>query len=377
MEFNIALHTIFYITIFIIPGTLLRRFYFSGEFNKEFSQGNLMERFMWTIFSSILVLLISSLFFYFIRIIYNKELLSAISYDTIKEVFDLLTNNDLPTSTQFFAIYKDFLILLFGIYFASILIGWASKKIAISRFVSSYVPVFRYKNYWYYFVRGKVKSASKGKNKEYWYTETDILIQQDGSTKMYSGKISDYYIDPNNNQLESIFLEDTKRYKYKEDGQYELVSIPGDVFCIPYNRILNINLTYVNKEKVIRIRSKVFWYINEMFYAIASLILLSTLWVEDIPDFNFSSFRYKLFFTLNSWLILGMIRNIFRKYIFPEVYKKETVRPLFLSIVFSIIQYIWIFDFYGFWLTFLISILIFIFLANIFIQTKKAIDNSK
>lgn len=211
MEFNIALHTIFYITIFIIPGTLLRRFYFSGEFNKEFSQGNLMERFMWTIFSSILVLLISSLFFYFIRIIYNKELLSAISYDTIKEVFDLLTDNDLPTSTQFFAIYKDFLILLFGIYFASILIGWASKKIAISRFVSSYVPVFRYKNYWYYFVRGKVKSASKGKNKEYWYTETDILIQQDGSTKMYSGKISDYYIDPNNNQLESIFLEDTNK----------------------------------------------------------------------------------------------------------------------------------------------------------------------
>ena len=192
MEFNIALHTIFYISIFIIPGILFRRFYFSGEFNKEFSQGNLMERFIWTIFSSIIVLFFSSLFFYFIRIVYDKQLLTAISYETIKEIFSILSRNDMPDTQQFFAIYKDFLILVLGIYFSSIIFGSLAKRISVNRFVCGIFPVLRYRNYWHYFVRGRIKAAPREKGQEYWYTEADVLVYNENETKMYSGKISDY-----------------------------------------------------------------------------------------------------------------------------------------------------------------------------------------
>ncbi|MEP3569474.1 MAG: hypothetical protein ABJN28_05105, partial [Flavobacteriaceae bacterium] len=221
MEFNIALHTIFYVSVFIVPGFLLRRFYFSGEFNKEFSQGNLMERFIWTIFGSIIVLLASSFFFTLLRIISKKKLLSAISYDTVKEIFDLLSDNKMPETSHFFLVYKDFLILIFGIYLAAILLGILMRKLALNSQVCSVFPVLKYKNYWYYFVRGRVKSAPKESGKVYWYTEADILVEHEGKAKMYSGKISDYFINPENNQLESVFLEDTNRYKFDKQGNFE------------------------------------------------------------------------------------------------------------------------------------------------------------
>ena len=43
MEINLALNTIIYIMIFIVPGILFRNYFYSREYSKEFYFGNLFE----------------------------------------------------------------------------------------------------------------------------------------------------------------------------------------------------------------------------------------------------------------------------------------------------------------------------------------------
>lgn len=373
MEFNIALHTIFYISTFVIPGILLRRFYFSGEFNKEFSQGNLMERFIWTILSSIVVLLISSLFFYLIRLVYDDNLLSAISYKTIKEIFELLSENILPDSSRFFAIYKDFLILIIGIYTAAIIIGSVAKRMSLDNKFSSIFPVFRFNNYWYYFVRGRVKSAPKEKGKKYWYTLADVLVQYDDKSKMYSGKISDYYISPTTNQLENIFLEDAERYKFNKEGGYDLVPIPGHTFCIPFTRVLNLNLTYVNKESNgSNKRSLIHFFIDLMYYLVL-VVLVSFLFLKDIPYIKFNSFIYKLSFCLNSWVFTFWIKKVLQKWVFLAVSESEEdwLSSYIIGFAITCIQYLWILNCFPFWNVIGFSFIIFLILTYLLIKTDK------
>ena len=86
MEFNIALNTIVYITIFIFPGIIFRKFYYIREYSKEFDKGNLFERFVGTIFASVIILCISFLGYNFIIDTLQKELLPHISYNTIQDI---------------------------------------------------------------------------------------------------------------------------------------------------------------------------------------------------------------------------------------------------------------------------------------------------
>ncbi|MBO0343166.1 hypothetical protein [Flagellimonas profundi] len=379
MEFNIALHTIFYVSIFIIPGFLLRRFYFTGEFNKEFSQGNLMERFIWTIFSSIMVLLASSFFFYLLRVISGKKLLSAISYSTIKEIFDLLSNNEIPKSSKFFLVYKDFLILILGVYIAAILIGIVFRKAALSNFLRSLFPVLKYKNYWYYFIRGKVKLAPKESGMVYWYTDADILVDQNGKAKMYSGKITDYFINSETNELESIFLEDTNRYKFDDNGNYQLVPIPGHTLCIPFNRMLNMNLTYVNREKNQSWKRNVVWWLIEISYYGLVFILVSLFFLEDFPFIKLNSILDKIGFSINTWVLLSIFKAIFQNIVFPieSSKRKVTLTANIIGVIVSSIQYLWIFDIYGFFSVLGLTAIVFFILVFKFVNVEKKEENSK
>ena len=301
-----------------------------------------MERLVWTIFSSIIALLFSGLFFVAIRH-FIGNLLPAISYSTIKEVFDLLATNELPGGTRFKEIYSDFLFLIFGIYLLSAIIGFLSHKFVIKIGLHSPFSIFKFKNYWYYYFRGRVKNTPKAKGKKYWYTEADILIDQEGKTKMYSGKISDYYVDSAHNQLESIFIEDIRRYKFKESSQdYELVEIPGHVFCVPYTRVLNMNLTYVMQTKGTPTWKKISWGAFRFLYYGSIFILFSLFWIEEVPGLDLPSIWYKAWFTINTWITLSITKLFIRKLLYPEERKQDFPWDHLIGVCFFSVQYLWI-----------------------------------
>jgi len=387
MEFNIAFNTIFYICVFIMPGLLLRRFYYHGEFNKEFSQGNLLERLMWTILSSISSLFLCGLFFIGIR--YFANLLPAISYTTVKNVFDLLGANELPEADDLKPVYSDFLNLIIGIYVLSCIFGILAHKLTIFIGANSSFTFFKFKNYWYYFFRGKVKNATIDRKRKFWYTDADVLVDQEGKAKMYSGQISDYYLDTTQNQLESIFLENVRRYKFltkdnnietnldegfeqekNPDGLnsksrgYELIPIPGDVFCIPYSRVLNMNLTYVTQKKGISRLTKFMWGIINIIYYTIIVIPFTFFWIEEIPYLDFPTPFYKMWFFLNIIFTSTLLYAILKTWLVEdkEVKAKDIIFKIIAMFCFAS-QFLWILGYLHFWLVFATSVFVLLLAA--------------
>lgn len=268
MDFNIALSTIVYLMIFIFPGILFRKFYFRGEFTKQFHQGNLMERFIWTIFFSILCLIVCFFIFYFFRYIFNWKLLPSISYDSIKDVFGLLKSNELPDKKTFKSVYFDFGVLIASVYLLSSFFGLLSHSIIIGSNWDVKYNIFRFRNYWYYLIKGKTE---ENQSKKHLFTIADVLVSDGSSNKiLYRGRVHDYYINNLSNELESIILKDTIRYKRNilENGETEIIekTIPGNLFCIQKDRVININLSHIVRDKDYTRFKQTIWSACSVFY---------------------------------------------------------------------------------------------------------------
>ncbi|PZP39274.1 MAG: hypothetical protein DI598_20090, partial [Pseudopedobacter saltans] len=216
MEFNIALNTIVYLMIFLFPGIIFRKFLFIREYSKEFDKGNLFERFIWTILTSIGILIVTFSIFLILKNILNLDLLTSISYKTIWNTFNDLSNNKLPNPNEKLPlkdrdVYKHFFFLMVSIYILSAILGMISYWITRTTFVKS-IGILKYLNYWQDLVKGTFISNNDD-TLTYAYTTADVLTEQNDTTKLYSGRVINYYLDIQTNQLQTIVLSDTKRYK--------------------------------------------------------------------------------------------------------------------------------------------------------------------
>ncbi|MHA3047894.1 hypothetical protein JSO59_011145 [Riemerella anatipestifer] len=151
MEINIALNTVVYVMIFMFPGIIFRKFYYTREYSKEFDKGNLFERTLITVLLSVVILALSAFVFTLIREILGYSLLPHISYDTIRDLNNtVISSNELPDpnlTPDFDNIILDFFKMILGIYFLSILFGFVAYFLSSSRIIKS-SGVFKYKNYW-------------------------------------------------------------------------------------------------------------------------------------------------------------------------------------------------------------------------------------
>lgn len=241
MEINLALNTIIYIMIFIVPGILFRNSFYSREYSKEFYFGNLFERFVWTLFFSVLML-ITCYFFIYLFSWSGVNLISEISYDTIKEVYENLhkVQSDIkfPTKKDFDEKSGDFFIIIFILYTISGLLGFICNRIAIAF-------NFNFYNYWHALFRGRLNKAPKGF--KYIYTEIDILTTDH---IIYTGKIKNYYLSKNDTNIETIVIENTSKKEIDKYSPGYLFgkSIEGHNFCIHKDQIQNMNLSYIYKK---------------------------------------------------------------------------------------------------------------------------------
>lgn len=238
MEINLALNTIIYIMIFIVPGILFRNSFYSREFSKEFYFGNLFERFVWTLFFGVLML-ITCYFFIYLFSLSGVNLISEVSYDTIKEVYENLHKDQskikFPEKGVFDKKSGDFFIIIFILYTISILLGLICNRLAIAF-------NFNFYNYWHALFRGRLNKAPKGF--KYIYTEIDILTTDH---IIYTGKIKNYHLSKNDTNIETIVIENTskKKMETKSPPDSSNKSIEGHNFCIHKDQIQNMNLSYI------------------------------------------------------------------------------------------------------------------------------------
>ena len=115
--------------VFLFPGVLFRKFYFSGQFGNQFEQGNLLERFLWSLFLSFTSLSFVAVLFYSLAYFFDLHPLESIDFEKISTIFESLSKNEFPRAFTNKIEFINFLILIFIIYFISASLGFIVHKI--------------------------------------------------------------------------------------------------------------------------------------------------------------------------------------------------------------------------------------------------------
>ncbi len=290
MEFQIALNTIILLMMVVFPGFLFRKFYFVGEFTKQFNQGTQFDKLVWNIFFSSISILATIFAIYLFKKATLLPLMESISYDSISKIIKPLQDSEIPDKEVLYQMYKDLIILVTLVYLLAAFLGMLCHQIVRTFGLDVLFPLFRFNNHWYYYINGGRILYNNKENRKRMFTYADVLCEEVGSTKLYSGILSQYVVNRENNQLESIYLTNATRYKrvLNEDGStknVETKEIPGNTFCVPYSRVLNLNLTYYYKPLDEFKNKRIGNIINNTLF-VALLLLISTSLFFDLSNFG-------------------------------------------------------------------------------------------
>ncbi len=365
MDFNLALNTIVYLMIFIFPGILFRKFLFIREYSKEFDKGNLFERFIWILFTSIAMLASVSVLFYILINVFDYKLLSYISYSTVRDTFIELSDNKLPDPNKkgfdIKKVYFDFALLMFTVYFFSIIFGTVAYFITKSKFIKG-TGLLKYLNYYEDIVKGSSEIRPED-TLTYGYTIADVLVDTGECSKLYSGRVKNYYLASDSNQFQTIVLCEVIRYK-KDGDRTITVEIPGHNFLIEKDRILNINFTYVYESKSTNISYKRQNAFINFISTIAFFLVISLLFVSGI-NIYFSTVLRKIVFVSFALSTIVLINN-YLKLILSRQWSQLKRDDVF-NIIFSLIPFLWIFN-YSTWYYALIMQFVTLIIGGVFLK---------
>lgn len=238
MESQITITTIIIIVWLIFPGIVFKRFYYKGQFAKQFGADLFADRLISSIFWGIIVQIITFL-------IYSRSF--GFTFTGIRNktsaVYASVLANQMPTISysdlEYILGYLAFLIII-----AFCLGSFIHFTVRYFKIDLKY-PVFRFANHWNYYFRGEIVSMREFKslNKGRWLSTTVDVVIDDGSekNKMISGFLTQHTISHKTGDLESIYLTSATRYSHTDK---KFIPIPGDCLVIPFDKVIDLNLRY-------------------------------------------------------------------------------------------------------------------------------------
>ncbi|KIX20720.1 hypothetical protein SY27_12585 [Flavobacterium sp. 316] len=277
---NLTLGFIAFFISIVIPGILFRRFFFYGEFSKQF---NTKDPVLHSVFFSIIPGIVIQIIAF---IIYNLSLGFETSYLDVFTIFRDITSdgaNGTQTATKNF-INNDiitFFLYSLGVFAFASFSGWLCSRLIRTLKWDKKYKLFRYNNQWYYIFSGEVLNMkkfedahnvsfknNKGQEQDTLMTYADILVsvsEQNDRKELYTGYVVDYDLKSDDiTQLDKVYLIDTHRYKKKEKNidkegveikdenptqSRNRLKVPGDIFVLNAKNIVNLNLTYIPSIK--------------------------------------------------------------------------------------------------------------------------------
>ncbi|OCB77337.1 hypothetical protein [Flavobacterium crassostreae] len=277
---NLTLGFIAFFISIVIPGIIFRRFFFYGEFSKQF---NTKDPVLHSVFFSIIPGIVIQIITF---ISYNLSIGFDASYLDVFTIFRDITSdgtNGTQKATKNFINNElvGFFWYSIGVFVFASFSGWfCSRLIRTLKWDKKY-KLFRYNNQWYYIFSGEVLNmkkfedahhvsfkSNKGQEQDTLMTYADILVsvsEQNDRKELYTGYVVDYDLKSDDiTQLDKIYLIDTHRYKKKEKNIYKKgveskevepkqsrnrLKVPGDIFVLNAKNIVNLNLTYIPSVK--------------------------------------------------------------------------------------------------------------------------------
>lgn len=266
---EIASNSIILFLLFIFPGIVFRRFYYVGEFSKQFNSTNWINTFYISLIPGLVIQVIS--YFTFVNLIYkkinNKINPNFNNYNFLNLIYKKLKGNSLPKELFDF----ELLCWIFGYMLVVLLISFIIAQFCwvIVRNLDwdkKFSPL-RFNNYWHYYLSGESLKFKDFRgilpNQKVLLTEADVLVDLGNEgTKLYKGFLRQHTICKNSGDLKAIYLTDVRRYR-KDLPPNNIREVPGHIMIIPAEKILNINLTYITKsEKIINYSTLILIILN-------------------------------------------------------------------------------------------------------------------
>ena len=384
--------------VFLFPGILFRKFYFNGEFTNQFNQGNLLERFLWTLFFSIISLVFCGTLIYIVTIKLGYEFIHNIDFCTINGIFKSLATNTYPYAFTLEEKVFEIGIVLSIIWFLSAIFGFlAYKSVKLLGFDYMF-SALRFNNEWHYLAMASKENGINRKWGDRFVTFLDILVQKKEKEELYRGSFKKNFFD-RDNKIEQIVIENPSKFItlnieaeniLKIDSLKELSNSPtspfslhqeytdkiifkkdidGKMLVLPYQHIQNINITYLKISNTFAELKLVFLRILLFLFYIVLLGLVILPFIKmDIKYFD--TFFEKLFFSVVSLFTTAIALDFFKSFFQGwEIIKKKIAENIALFLTFCI-PYLYVFEVFNGWITFLFFVIALIG-SGMFMNSKK------
>lgn len=356
--------------VFLFPGVLFRKFYFTGQFGNQFEQGNLLERFLWSLFLSFVCLSSVSVIFYLLSYFWNLHPLDNINFKKISTIFQSLSKNEFPNSFSDEYEFKSFLVLIFIIYFISASLGYITHNIIRILSFDKY-SIFKFKNNWHYLSQAYKENGVNRKIGDVYATFVDVLVKNNTKDELYRGILNNFILDKED-KLENIVLSNAYKFISIEKNEQEKIkeieksiendediftlhrdylnkkvykkSIDGNLLVLSNENIININFTYVKTSNKVKFWKGYFYDFLTILYLIlfVSLVILPFLKI----DISYLEFIWnKIVFSITTLIIISISLNLIGELLkikAPEN-KSKFKDIIFILILFST-PYLWVFN---------------------------------
>jgi hypothetical protein len=219
--------------------------------------------------------------------------------------------------------YNNYLPFAGMIYVFSGLTGLFANKIVLYFNLDTNFKIFRFSNTWHYLFSGRIRKIKSNSSNitntpaKVKYIYLDVLVnEKDTETTLYSGFLANYDLSFDvPNKIDRLYLIKANRYKKENDAELNKIKvtpriIPGDIFTIQGDKILNINSTYLYYEESevagrVFERKKMAWTVYQIVIVILFLLLSMAIL------FNANWLGYQWYSKAISWSIAQRIYFIF------------------------------------------------------------------
>lgn len=386
MSINLAINTIIYIMVFLFPGILFRRMFFSGKFNKHFDSGNIFERVLWYLLLSILCISTFSFISQYFNDYFNINISGQEILDAFNSLYKFDANKDKNIGLPDIIInpnrLTDTFILLIGLYLYSACIGKILNKVIFILGLQNRYTFFRFQSHWDYLTSSNNQNNTKHKIGDVYYTKIDIKTNDN---ELFTGNLYDITIDKEG-KVDIISVKDTYKFykiekndsntkkienikeRIKEKESFFILHyendneicykkrIKGDIFAISQHKINNISISYI---KLSDIKEKINIGIS-LFLMI--VFLFSILYgIFDFGIIAFNSIYQRLFFCIMLPISACTIILLYTIFFVVKNNKNYRRQKFIVLLICNLLPYLYIFNiisFYCFIAIFLTSFII-------------------
>lgn len=376
MNINIAFNTIIYIMVFLFPGILFRRSFFSGKFNKHFDSGNNFDRILWSILLSF-----ACLFLYCCFVgMFNAHVKEVFTIDSqeILNSFICIYDNQFPSILDNIESLKNVFYNLSSLYILSGISGFSLNKIILIFGLEKKYSIFRFQNNWDHLTTSNSSNNNNHKLGDIHYTFVDIKTSDD---ELFTGRLHDisydkegkieaisiaeaykYYILEKPNDITkidtiknsiSVFNANLLFYSETNDKFVYKKRIKGNIFTLFNAKISNISITYMKISHFFNELQRMSMYVISIFLLL-SFIFFVTYAIWDFHIINFTNQYKRIFFCIISLMMMCFIVillfdltsfKLFKSN--AKLYTYRVVKSLLL-LIYLVFPFLYIFDFINF-----------------------------